>query len=276
MKLSAFLLAVVLLAVPLAAPRCLRPAPQTLVSTVLAKWEEASQKCKSLDAKLTIWHYDGVFNGDKPTIEHGRFYYESPDIGRFQIGTTCDEKADDWKAFSEVIIWNATDTLSIDPKTLACLKYSRAALQAAIDADEKSGDKSDGGWLAQIFSGFGRALANRYVSPQRSLPLVVDVRDDDLRARFDMTFDQRDGQPCITAIPKRKTEKACFSKIEVLLDAKTHMTAAIQVFSVNGRERVVYELSNLKINERPSDRDQLLHPNLSWIGKEQVARMRRS
>ena len=275
MKQSAFLLAVALLAVPLAALHCLAAAPQTSVNAVLAKWEEASQKCKSLDAKLTIRRYDSVFGSrDEPAIEHGRFYYESPGVGRFQIGRTGDEKADDWKALSQVIVWTGTDTLTIDPKTLACVQYSKSAMQAAIDADEKNGEKAEGGWLGQLLSGIGREIMNHYVSPQRSLPLVVDIRGDDLRARFDIAIDERNGQQYVSAIPKKKVERACFSKIEVLLDAKTHLTAAIQVSSFNNRDRVVYELSDVKINERPSDRDQLIHPDVSWIGKERVARTR--
>jgi hypothetical protein len=286
-KQSRFLLAAVLITVPLAAARSLASESRTSLNAVLAKWESASQKCKSLDAKLTIWHYDGVFHDDKPTIEHGRFYYESPGIGRLQIGNTGDEKADDWNGLSEVIVWNGDSTLTIDPRSLICVQYSKAAMHAALDAAEKNGDKPDGGWLGQLFSGFGVALANHYISPQRCLPLVVDIRGDDLRARFDLTIDQRDGRPCITAVPNRKAERECYSKIEVLLDAKTNMTSAIQVFSIKGphhardglaagtqSDRIVYELSSVKINQRPSDRDRLLDPDVSWIGGQQVARLR--
>jgi len=47
--------------------------PDPTVDSVLAKWEEASQKCKTLDAKLTVWRYDQVFDRDhQPTITQGR------------------------------------------------------------------------------------------------------------------------------------------------------------------------------------------------------------
>ena len=56
------------------------------VDSVLAKWEEASQKCKTLDAKLTVWRYDDVFDRDhQPTITQGRFYYKAPNLGRYEI-----------------------------------------------------------------------------------------------------------------------------------------------------------------------------------------------
>ena len=64
-----------------------KPAPT--VDSVLAKWEEASQKCKTLDAKLTVWRYDDVFDRDhQPTITQGRFYYEAPNLGRYEIRKT--------------------------------------------------------------------------------------------------------------------------------------------------------------------------------------------
>ena len=60
--------------------------PLPAVDSVLAKWEEASRKCKTLDAKLTVFRYDGIFgDGRQPTITQGRFYYEAPNLGRYEI-----------------------------------------------------------------------------------------------------------------------------------------------------------------------------------------------
>ena len=59
--------------------------PEPTVDSVLSKWEEASQKCKTLDAKLTVFSYDAVFDDGHPTITQGRFYYEAPNLGRYEI-----------------------------------------------------------------------------------------------------------------------------------------------------------------------------------------------
>ena len=67
------------------------------------------------------------------------------------------------------------------------------------------------------------------------------------------------------AVPKQQADKACFREIDVILSAKTYMTVATQVVSPNGRDRMVHQLSDTKVNQRPSDRDQLLAPDLSGL-----------
>ena len=58
--------------------------PLPSIESVLAKWEEASQKCRILDAELAVFEYDGLTRGP-PKISRGRLYYEAPNIGRFEI-----------------------------------------------------------------------------------------------------------------------------------------------------------------------------------------------
>ena len=70
---------------------------------------------------------------------------------------------------------------------------------------------------------------------------------------------------CKTLDAKLTVWKYDYSKIDVILNAKTFLTVATQVFSPNGRDRTVFELSEPKVNQRPSDRDQLMAPNLSGL-----------
>ena len=56
----------------------------------------------------------------------------------------------------------------------------------------------------------------------------------------------------------------------MILNAKTCMTVATQTFSPGGRDRMVVELSDPKINQRPSDRDQLLAPDLSGLYVDKI------
>ena len=88
--------------------------PDPTVDSVLAKWEEASQKCKTLDAKLTVFRYDGVFGNGQPTITQGRFYYEAPNLGRYEIRKTAKGATNDWSNIAEAIIWTGKETLWID------------------------------------------------------------------------------------------------------------------------------------------------------------------
>ena len=51
----------------------------------------------------------------------------------------------------------------------------------------------------------------------------------------------------------------------MILSTKTYMAVAMQVVSPNGRERLVHQLSDPKVNQRPRDRDQLVAPDLSRL-----------
>lgn len=72
--------------------------PTRTVDSVLAKWEAASRACKTLDAKFTTWKYDPVFGDGEPTIARGRFYYEAPNVGRYEIRESSDDTVNAWPA----------------------------------------------------------------------------------------------------------------------------------------------------------------------------------
>ena len=82
------------------------------VESVLAKWEAASQKCRTLDAKLTVFRYD-LFNGDRAEFPRPVLFRaaEHRAVRNPQGGNG---KVNDWPALSEVLIWNGKDLLWID------------------------------------------------------------------------------------------------------------------------------------------------------------------
>jgi hypothetical protein len=57
----------------------------------------------------------------------------------------------------------------------------------------------------------------------------------------------------------------------VILNARTYISVATQEVSPSGRDRMVIELNDPKINQRPSDRDRLLAPDLSGLDVEKIA-----
>ncbi len=69
----------------------------------------------------------------------------------------------------------------------------------------------------------------------------------------------------LKAVPRQGADKAEYGKIDVLLEGKTYMTFAIQVWSPNGKERTVFQFEQQKVNQRPSDRDQLIAPDLARL-----------
>ena len=224
--------------------------PDPTVVSVLAKWEEASQKCKTLDAKLTVWKYDGVFGDGHPTITQGRFYYEAPNVGRYEIRKDAKGATNDWASISEAVIWTGKETLWIDGDRRHCQKFSAQNLRS-----------NNLGW----WSVFGPAFGQRFQEPKQFQPFLIGIPASELRARFDVAIKESGVDIWLRALPKRAADAACCSRIDVILSTKTYMTVATQTMSPNGRDRTVVEFVEPKVNVRPSDRDQLMAPDLSEL-----------
>ena len=147
--------------------------PAPTVDAILSKWEEASQKVKTLDAKLTVWRYDQVFADGQPTITLGRFYYEAPNLGRYEIRKNAKGATNDWSSVSEAIIWTGKETLWIEGDTRRCRKFSTAELQLLLSQPEYK--------KSYWFSGFFRGL----LGAEEMLPLIIGIHATEVRERFE-------------------------------------------------------------------------------------------
>ena len=258
MDKSSLLPPFVLLAILATSPaisRCQADEPPLTVDAVLAKWEKASQECRILDAKLTVFHYDRVFHGDKPCIQTGRFYYEAPNLGRYEVKDRDGDGPRFLSARSEVIVWNGKEMLDIDPTRRTCDRFRIPEAKKAQEVPDYVG----------LFSFFAFIL-QRLESPQKFLPLIVDIRAAEVRKRFDITLTKHDANEAfLKAVPKRKSDQACFREIVVILDAKTNLTYAMGIVFPGGTDREVYVLEEQKVNQVPSDRESLIHPDLSRL-----------
>jgi hypothetical protein len=187
------------------------------------------------------------------------FYYEAPNIGRYEIRKAAAGATNDWSSLAEVIIWTGNETLWIDGNTLRCQKFSTEKLRSVVNQPERKNE----GWFFGIFANIGRHIALVLQGPQECCLLLVVIRAAEVRERFDVTVEKSSEDIRLKAIPKRQADKECFREIDVILSTKTYMAVATQVVSPNGRERVVHQLSDPKVNQRPRDRDQLVAPDLS-------------
>ena len=125
---------------PRLSPRNAKASKPT-VDSVLAKWEAASQMCKTLDAKLTVWKYDGVFGNGQPEVSYGRFYYEAPNQGRYEIWTGPEGKTNDWSTTSVAFIWNGKETLQIDGR-ISSLYQVHILRGASVPAEPHRSDRT--------------------------------------------------------------------------------------------------------------------------------------
>jgi hypothetical protein len=117
-----------------------------------------------------------------------------------------------------------------------------------------------------FFAPFLAPIIVRLQRPQEAWPLLIDIRAADVRQRFDVTVEGRNNKEILLrALPKRSADAANYRDIWVILNAKTYLTSAVRHVQPNGRDRVVMQLEDQKINQRPSDRDQLIDPDLSGL-----------
>lgn len=232
--------------------------PKTSIEAVLAKWEMASQDCRTLDARLTVFQYD-VFTGDQPTVYRGRFYYEAPNIGRYEIRGA--DGTPGWSGLSEAIIWMGDETLWIDGRRATCQRFSTAKLRASLAESDASPPR---GLLGTFFAAI-RQAAQTMQGPKHLVPLLIDVRAAEVRHRFDVSVEEGGAQILLKAVPKRESDQTLYREIGIILDATTHMPRAIRLVSPDNSSRTVYVLHEQKVNQRPSDRDALIAPDLSGL-----------
>ena len=173
MKTSHLLLILALAVLRLDGSPCNAVEPGPSVDSVLAKWEDASQKCKILDAKLTVWRYDHGFGHDhQPTITRGRFYYEAPNLGRYEIRESAKGATNDWSSISEAVIWTGKETLLIEGRTRHCTKFSALKMRSWLSQPEGENE----GWLLGIFSHICRQVARGFQEPQQLRALLIGIR----------------------------------------------------------------------------------------------------
>jgi TIGR03009 family protein len=224
------------------------------MESTLAQWENASQNCRCLDADVTIFRYD-VFSGDRPQVTRGRLYYEAPHVGRYEVwANERKPTANDWPNISEAIIWGEKETLWIDGRTRTCRKISVAKVQSYMETLESYGEA----WWYSLF----RQSALRALGPQQWFPLVIGIRASEIQERFNVAMKNTAGQLTLKAVPKQRLEKAEYREIDVILDSKTYLTYAVRVVSADGKDCTDFVFNGQRINEFPSDRNQLINPNL--------------
>jgi hypothetical protein len=233
------------------------------LESVLVKWEAATAKVKTLDAKVYLWRYDRVFSSPKQDAEpdEGRFFYEGPNSGCLQWTKTVDGCG---RTRPSAFVWREKDSLEIDADGFRCrhIVWPETPPGAATDI-----------LSAELSNGFFAALSGILYSmrdPRNMIPLSVGVHVGEIEKHFKLSVEDRRDQFFITAIPIKSPKEAFYSKIEVLVDRKTYLTAAVRLSTPSSKNQTVWMLEDVKINKRPPDRDQLLSPDLHRLSVNEI------
>jgi len=223
------------------------------LESVLAKWEAASKACRTIDATMTVLRYD-AFHTDRPKTCNGRFYFEAPNLARYEIhpsprtGKVLDG--------SDTYVWTAEGLFLVNHHDRTCQFWSSQAMTTAREAMDQM---PEGTWLERFSKGYALFFAwpAQFARPDDLLPLFLNTNTQTQRQRYDIRAEERDGRIVILAVPKQRNR--IFREVQVMLEKDSYRLVAHQLISTSG-DRTVHVFDDLKLNKSPSDRDMLIRP----------------
>ncbi len=197
----------------------LTPQEQAELDQVLATWEQKSDKVTTLSATFTMWEYDLVFGapaaaGQPPKekrVCEGVIHFAAPDRGSYQMTKGGEER---WMC---------------DGKAIYEFDHKQKKLKEYRLPKELQGKAITKGPLPFVFGAKADSMKQRYVMRIFTPP---DVQ----------------GQIWIEAWPRWQQDAANFHHVQVILDAKTMIPAAIRVYDPNPNMYKVYAFDKTKVN----------------------------
>lgn len=216
---------------PPAPPFQLSPKEQVELDKVLNAWEQKNGAITSFKANFDRWQYDPLILPKRPgqmeqpiQTSTGEIKYVAPDKGmlRETSGTTLVENQTTHKLESRKL--EKLQYWACDGKTL----YSVDNLQKVVEEIDIPPDLQ------------GKAIT------QGPLPFVFGAKAAELKARYfirPVTPADATGQYWLEVRPKYMRDAENFSRVQIILDAKTMFPQAIELLGTNGTDRDVYLLT---------------------------------
>ncbi|HKD36511.1 MAG TPA: hypothetical protein VKB78_06910 [Pirellulales bacterium] len=215
---------------PPAPPFQLSPKEQADLDKVLDAWEQKNGAITSFKANFDHMQYDPVFlpkrqgEMEQPIQQSsGEIKYVAPDKGmiRETSGTT--------------LVQNPK-TNKLEPKKLDALQYWACDGKVLYKVDSQQKVVEEVTIPPQLQ---GKAIT------QGPLPFVFGAKASELKARYYIrpTPSNDPGQCWLEIRPKYLRDAENFSKVQIILDAKTMFPNAIEITGTNGTDRDVYLLT---------------------------------
>jgi hypothetical protein len=226
------------------------------LESVLAKWEEVSKACQTLDVKFTVVRYD-EFDHDCPKTLCARFYYEAPSFARYEILDSGKAKAHAPSRTERAFVWTAEGLFLVSRGEKTCEFWPTHTMARVRESIEKMPERT---WWERFSKGYS-LLAGwpaEFATSDDFLPLLLNKNTQAQRQRFDIRIEQRDGRVILAAVPKQKSP--IFREVQVMLEKGSYRLVAHQVVTTSGNkgDTTVHVVEGLKVNSRPPDRDELL------------------
>jgi TIGR03009 family protein len=192
------------------------------LENLLADWEKRNKEIHVLESKFFRWRYDAIFGDAKkqPPPEEGNLRFAGPDKAWMRIEAKDAKLSEQWLCDGRAVFqWD----------------YTNKVVTEWIMPPEMQGKGIGDGPLPFVFGIEAQKLKQRYFMRIVTPPNVQN-------------------EVWLEAYPKYQRDAANYSKVEVILElvgaGRTLFPFAIQVYAPNGKDRIVYQLQNPKINPR--------------------------
>ncbi len=213
-------------------PFQLNEVEKQFVNQVLTMWENESDKIATYNCQFDRLEYDPVFGPGDDTpliISHGQLTYAKPDKGSFKI-----EEIERWvqkdkqQPGEHVLQKNEVGEHWVcDGKAVYEYNHKNRQLVVQPLPPELRGKSIADGPLPFLFGAEAGKMKQRYwIRSQQSDAATIRLE----------------------AYPRRQVDAANYHHVEVMLDRKTMLPAAIQVHMPNNRNRAVYIFKDPTIN----------------------------
>jgi TIGR03009 family protein len=217
-------------AAPAGPPFQLTDTDQAYVDQILQMWENTSKEIKTFDSPFERWEYDPVFGPTEvPFIKSkGQLSYSKPDKGSFKINETerYVQKDPNQPGKYEPQKQEVGEHWVCDGKAIYQYNHEKKQLVVSPLPEHMRGQSIVDGPLPFLFGAEAAKLKVRYW-----------IRCKESNAQ----------RIWLEAYPRTQEDAANYHHVDVMLDRKTMMPAAIQVHLPNGRNRTVY-----MFNDKPS------------------------
>jgi TIGR03009 family protein len=212
-------------------PFVLSAAEQAQVDRALETWESRSKEIRTFDCKFTRWKYDAVFPDPKDPnkanyIDRGVIKYAAPDKGFFRADA-ADPKDDPHGLQSEQWICDGKSIFQYEKAKDD--KEKSKVVEYPLPPDLQGKAITDGP-LPFLFGAEAQKLKQRYY-----LRLIT-PRD-------------AQGEIWLEAYPRYQKDAAEFKVAHLILQEKTMLPSALQIYMPTGQQRTVYKFDGIVIND---------------------------
>ncbi len=192
------------------------------LENLLTDWEKRNKEIHVLESRFFRWKYDAVFGNanQPPPADEGELKFAAPDKAWMYVKAKDPKLSEQWLC---------------DGKSVFHWDYTNSVVTEYIMPREMQGKGIGDGPLPFVFGIEAQKLKQRYFMRIITPPNVQN-------------------EVWLEAYPKFQADAANYKKVEVILqiasDSRALFPYAIQIYSPNGKDRIVYQLQNPEINPR--------------------------